>query len=188
MERFAEQAVEIAALNERQAGRFRLLRGVEANIRDDGSVDIDAGDRAKFDIVLAAPHSGLRSAAPQTDRMLAAVTAPGVHILAHPRGRKLGERPGVAADWPRIFDAAAKSGVAIEIDGDPHRQDLDFALAHQALQAGCLIALDSDAHSVPELSYANIALAHATIAGIPSERIVNCWPLEQLLEWARGRQ
>jgi histidinol phosphatase-like PHP family hydrolase len=188
MERFVEQAGAIAEVNARHAGRFRLLRGVEANIGADGVVDVDPADRAQFDIVLAAPHSGLRSAAPQTERMLAAVAGPGVHILAHPRGRKLGERPGVAADWPRIFEAAAAHGVAIEIDGDPHRQDLDFDLVRAAVEAGCLIAVDSDAHAVPELVYADIALAHAAIAGVPPDRIVNCWPLERVIEWAESRR
>jgi putative hydrolase len=74
-------------------------------------------------------------------------------------------------------------GVAIEIDGDPARQDLDHALARRALDAGCLFALDSDAHTASQLSYAETAIAHARLAGIPAERIVNCWPLERLLAW-----
>src|SRR4030095_15259923 len=89
-ERFAAQHEEIDELNRRYSGRFVMLRGVEANIRADGTVDVDRQDRAHFDIVLAAPHSALRSKVPQTDRMLAAVTEPGVHILAHPRGRMYG--------------------------------------------------------------------------------------------------
>ena len=63
------------------------------------------------------------------------------------------------------------------------RQDLDFALARQALRAGCLFALDSDAHTVDQLQYAETAIAHARLAGIPRERVVNCWPLERLLAW-----
>ena len=78
---------------------------------------------------------------------------------------------------------AAARGVAIEIDGDPARQDLDYTLAQQALAAGCLFALDSDAHLTAQLAYAETAVAHARLAGIPSERIVNCWPLDRLLSW-----
>ena len=186
--RLAAQAGEIERVNQALEGRFRLLRGVEANIRADGEVDVDPADRRQLEIVVAAPHSGLRSALPQTDRMLAAVSSPGVHILGHPRGRMYGSRPGVAADWPRIFETAARTGVAIEIDGDPSRQDLDFELARQARDAGCLFALDSDAHSVAQLAYAEIAMAHALLAGLQAEHVINCWPLERLLEWAACRQ
>ena len=82
-----------------------------------------------------------------------------------------------------VFAAAAAEDVAIEIDGDPARQDLDYTLAAQALAAGCLFALDSDAHTTLQLRYAETALAHARLAGIPADRIVNCWPTERLLEW-----
>ncbi|HET9261648.1 MAG TPA: hypothetical protein VFO14_01270 [Vicinamibacterales bacterium] len=68
-------------------------------------------------------------------------------------------------------------------DGDPARQDLDHTLASRALEAGCVFALDSDAHATTQLSYAEIALAHARLAGISAERIVNCWPLDRLLAW-----
>jgi histidinol phosphatase-like PHP family hydrolase len=106
-----------------------------------------------------------------------------VHILGHPRGRKYGSRPGISADWPRVFAAAAKANVAVEIDGDPHRQDIDYDLAAAAIRAGCLFALDSDAHATGELAYAETAIAHARLAGVPVERIVNCWPVERLMEW-----
>jgi histidinol phosphatase-like PHP family hydrolase len=122
--------------------------------------------------------------------MVNAVNAPGVHILGHPRGRKYGSRPGITADWSQVFKAAQRSNVAIEIDGDPSRQDVDYDLAERAVAAGCLFALDSDAHSTPELQYAETAIAHARLAGIPADRIVNCWPVVRLMVWlatATGR-
>ena len=186
--RFAAQRVEIDRLNRDGDGAFRLLAGVEANIRADGTVDVDPADRALFDIVVAAPHAVLRSAADQTPRMLAAVTAPGVHVLGHPRGRMFGSRPGVTADWPRVFAAAAANGVAIEIDGDPARQDLDYDLARAADAAGCLFALDTDAHAVGQWRYADIAIAHARLAGIDADRVVNTGPLYRLLNWAAHRR
>jgi histidinol phosphatase-like PHP family hydrolase len=141
-----------------------------------------------LELVVAAPHSVLRSPNDQTPRMLGAVRTRGVHILGHPRGRIYGSRPGVTANWDEVFEAAAKTGVAIELDGDPARQDLDFSLAKRAVDAGCLFALDSDAHAPPDLTYAETAIAHARLAGVPAERVINCWPVEQLLEWLAKQQ
>jgi histidinol phosphatase-like PHP family hydrolase len=183
MARLAEQHREIDALNRKLRKRFRLLKGVEANIRTDGTIDMTQAELGQLEVVVAAPHAALRSTADQTPRMMRAVQAPGIHILGHPRGRKRGSRTGIVADWPRIFAAAAKHGVAIEIDGDPSRQDVDHTLARQALDAGCIFALDSDAHSTRELRYVDTAVAHARLAGIPKQLVVNCWPLAQLLEW-----
>jgi histidinol phosphatase-like PHP family hydrolase len=183
----AEQHRVIDRLNAKRR-KFRLLKGIEANIRADGSVDMLPGELAQFDLVVAAPHSALRSAADQTARMLRVVQTPGVHILGHPRGRMYGSRPGVHADWDRVFAAAAASGVAIEIDGDPSRQDIDYDLAARALRAGCLFALDSDAHATHELAYIETSIAHARLAGVPIERVVNCWPLDHLLQWLAIRK
>jgi histidinol phosphatase-like PHP family hydrolase len=165
-----------------------LLKGIEANIKADGSVDMAPEELAQLEIVVAAPHSALRSTADQTARMVAAVNTRGVHILGHPRGRMYGSRPGVSADWDQVFGAAAKADIAIEIDGDPSRQDVDYDLAKRAVAAGCLFALDSDAHSTGELRYAETAIAHARLAGVPTARVINCWPLDRLLEWAEGRR
>jgi histidinol phosphatase-like PHP family hydrolase len=187
MERIAQQHRAIDALNASLRGRFRLLKGIEANIRADGSLDMSRHELARVEVVVAAPHSSLRSTADQTDRMLAVVNTPGVHILGHPRGRIYGSRGGIVADWDRVFEAAARSGVAIEIDGDPSRQDLDFELAARALPSGCLFALDSDAHATDQWWYAELAIAHARLAGVPKGRVVNCFTLEALLTWASER-
>jgi histidinol phosphatase-like PHP family hydrolase len=177
----------IAALNDARGSRFRLIRGIEANIGADGQLDLTADEAAQFELVLAAPHSRLRRSEDQTSRLLAAILNPAVHILAHPRGRIAGSRAGIVADWGAVFDRAAREGVAIEIDGDPARQDLDHTLAALALAAGCRFALDSDAHTTLQLRYAETALAHARLAGIPPDRVVNCWPVDRLLGWLADR-
>ena len=105
------------------------MQGIEANIDATGQLDLTDDEAATFDVVLAAPHSKLRKNEDQTDRMLAALQHPAVRILAHPRGRITGSRAGVIANWDAVFEAAAQRGVAIEIDGDPARQDLDYTLA-----------------------------------------------------------
>jgi putative hydrolase len=74
------------------------------------------------------------------------------------------------------------------IDGDPSRQDVDYDLAKRAVAAGCLLALDSDAHATGELRYAETAIAHARLDGVPKERVINCWPLDRLIDWARSRR
>jgi histidinol phosphatase-like PHP family hydrolase len=183
----ARQRQEIDRINAKLAGSFRVFKGIEANIQADGRLDLQPSERQPFDYVVAAPHSLLRREEDQTARMLTAVGSERVAILGHPRGRVYGRRAGIRADWDRVFAAAAERQVAIEIDGNWHRQDVDFELARRALDAGCLFALDSDAHSVNELRFSEYAVAHARLAGVPSDRVINCWPPEQLHAWMVGR-
>jgi histidinol phosphatase-like PHP family hydrolase len=187
MEALARQHEEMDRLNARYADRYRLLKGIEANIRGDGTLDMTPDELRRVELVVAAPHSGLRSRGDQTGRMVTAVNTRGVHILGHPRGRKYGARPGIVADWGKVFRAAVRVGVAIEIDGDPNRQDVDYELAQEALAVGCIFALDGDAHATDEWPYAETSIAHARLAGIPRDRIINCWPLATLLDWAAWR-
>jgi histidinol phosphatase-like PHP family hydrolase len=183
----AAQRREIEQLNANYGDRFRMIHGIEANIGSDGQLDLSAAEASQFELVLAAPHSLLRKAYDQTDRLLTAIGNPRVHVLAHPRGRMAGSRAGAVAEWDAVFAAAARHGVAIEMDGDPSRQDLDYTLAARALDAGCLFAADSDAHTTSQLRYAETAIAHARLAGIPEDRIINFWPGDRLLAWLAER-
>jgi histidinol phosphatase-like PHP family hydrolase len=182
------QHAEIDAINAEYRGTFRVFKGVEANILADGSLDLRPEECVLFDYVVASPHSLLRKSEDQTARMLGALRHPGVAILGHPRGRMYNSRAGVQADWPRVFDEAAARGVAIEIDGNWHRQDVDFALARAALDAGCLFALDSDAHSIGELRFTDFSIAHARLARVPATRVINCWTDQQLERWMEERR
>jgi histidinol phosphatase-like PHP family hydrolase len=182
------QHSEVDELNARLGGAFRVFKGIEANILADGNLDLELDERAVFEFVVASPHSQLRKSDDQTARMLAATGAAGVAILGHPRGRVFNTRPGISADWPRVFELAAKRRVAIELDGNWHRQDLDFELARHALDAGCIFALDSDAHAIGELRFSDYAIAHARLAGIPAARVINCWSNEELTEWMAERR
>jgi len=187
MESAIQQQAEIDRLNAGYKGRFRIFKGIEANVLADGSLDLSVEERRQFEYVVAAPHAVLRRMDDQTSRMLAAVNAPGVAMLGHPRGRVYGARGGVVADWPRVFAAAAARQVAIEIDGNWHRQDIDWTLAELALDAGCIFGLDSDGHSVDELKFTDYAIAHARLARIPSTRVINCWTDQQLEAWMSER-
>ena len=186
MEQAAEQHAEIDALNQKYKGRFRMFKGIEANIRPDGTIDMEPHELRQFELIVASPHSLLRKTIDQTDRMVTAVSQPGVAILGHPQGRRFNVRPGVSANWDAVFEVAARREVAIEIDGSWDRQDIHYALAARALERGCIFALDSDAHSHPELEFSQISVAHARLAGIPQDRIINYWPDRKILAWARG--
>jgi histidinol phosphatase-like PHP family hydrolase len=186
MGQVAEQHAEIARLNQRYQGRFRLFKGIEANIRQDGSLDMEPHELRQFEFIVASPHSLLRKTIDQTTRMVGAVSQPGVCILGHPQGRRFNARAGVSADWAQVFEVAARRRVAIEIDGSWERQDVHYELAARALEHGCLFALDSDAHAHAELAFSEIAIAHARLAAIPQDRIINYWSNERILEWAAG--
>ena len=183
----AKQWIEVDKLNAKYKGRFRVFKGIEANILVDGSLDLQADERAQFEFVVASPHSVLRKTDDQTTRMISAVRASGVAILGHPRGRMFNSRPGISADWDAVFAEAARLDVAIELDGNWHRQDIDYKLAARALEAGCLFALDSDAHSIAELRFSDYAIAHARLARIPAERVINSWSDQRLEGWMRSR-
>lgn len=184
----ARQHREIDKLNATFEGRFRIFKGIEANILADGSLDLQPDERRLFEYVVASPHSLLRRADDQTARMVGAVRGESVAVLGHPRGRMFNNRAGVRADWDRVFEAAAKRNVAIELDGNWHRQDLDYVHARRALEAGCIFAIDSDAHSIPELGFIDYGIAHARLAGIPPERVINTWSNDQLTAWMSERR
>ena len=188
MEAAVRQHEEIDGLNATLKGRVRVYKGVEANILADGALDLSEEERRVFEYVIASPHSLLRKEVDQTPRMLAAVRLPGVAILGHPQGRMYNTRPGIAADWVKIFREAAQRDVAIELDGNWHRQDIDYELAALAVDEGCIFALDSDAHSIAEFPFTDYAIAHARIAQIPADRVVNCWEESRFDAWLEERR
>ena len=172
----AEQGEEIDSVNEslKKAGeKFTVLKSIELNVTPDGKGDLDDDALSKLDIVVGSFHSALRRVEDQTKRYLAALNNPSIHVLGHPRGRVYNYRLGLTADWPKIFDRAAKLGKAIEIDSYPDRQDLNYDLLLQAKKAGCLISIDTDAHHPPQLGFIELGLAAALNAGIDPDRIIN---------------
>src|SRR5207248_6749559 len=123
-DRLAAQGQEIDAVNARLDGRLRLLRAAEMNLAPDGTGDMPHEALDRLDLVLGAFHSALRRRDDQTARYLAALENPAVHVLAHPRGRIYDFRAGLAADWARVFAAAAALDKAVEVDAYPDRQAL----------------------------------------------------------------
>jgi len=186
--RLAQQIVDIDAANgEMEAGgeQLHLLRSLEMNLSPEGEGDMEPEALAWLDLVLGAFHSKLRVTEDQTERYLAAVRNPQVSVLAHPRCRMWNRRLGLQADWPRVFEAAAEAGTALEIDAHLSRQDLNVELLEVAREAGCWISIGTDAHHPDELRWMEYGLAAAALAGIPRDRILNFLSREELLEWAR---
>lgn len=185
---FAAQRAELARLNERTEGVFTMFLGAEANVAEDGSLDVTPASVPGLEAVVASIHTDLRSSRDQTARLVAAVETKGVAVLGHPRGRLYNVRSGVRADWPRVFARAAERGVAIELNGCPERLDLDPRLARLAGDAGCLFTVSSDAHAARHLDFTRYGLAVARLAGIPAERVVNTFSRERFAEWLEERR
>ena len=165
---------EIDATNARlEPAGIRILRSLEMNISPEGEGDMDPDVLGQLDLVLGAFHSKLRIKEDQTERYLAAVRNPDVHVLAHPRGRRWNARTGLYADWPRVFEAAADAGTALEIDSFADRQDLQVDLLRVAVEAGVLLSLGPDAHHPEDLRFLPLGVAAATLAGVPADRILN---------------
>jgi histidinol phosphatase-like PHP family hydrolase len=188
--KLAAEGLDIDAVNselEDEGVRLRVLKGIEMNLSPEGEGDMDPAALARLDLVLGAFHSKLRETSDQTERYLAAVRNPMIHVLAHPRGRKFDARLGLQADWRRVFEEAAANDVALEVDAYPDRQDLDVDLLRVAGEAGCRISIGTDAHHPTELRFMEFGLAAAIRADIPRERILNFRPVEDVLAWARRR-
>ena len=184
-ERLAAEGEHIDRLNASGAtGGVRVLRSIEMNLSPEGEGDMDPAALARLDLVLGAFHSQLRLTEDQTERYLAAVRNPNVHVLAHPRTRMYGRRAGLQADWPRVFAEAARLDKAVEIDANPYRQDLDVERLAHARDAGVRISIGTDAHRVDELDVLEFGLAAAILAGVDRDRILNFAPVEDVLHWA----
>jgi putative hydrolase len=184
----AEQARVIDALNrgfEADGDGFRVLHSMEVDLFADGTLDMDEDSLASLDLVLGAFHSQLRSKDDQTERYLAALNQPRLHVLAHPKARMYGRRVGLVADWRRVFAEAARLGKALELDATVWRQDLNVELATLAREEGVeWFSIGSDAHAARELELLPFGMATAALAGIPRERILNYHPVAFVRSWA----
>ncbi|MFE2536593.1 PHP domain-containing protein [Streptomyces sp. NPDC059371] len=189
-ERLREQLAVVARLNELWAP-FRLLTGIECDILDDGSLDQEPELLERLDVVVVSVHSKLRmDAGPMTRRMVAAVRNPHADILGHCTGRLITGRgrPESAFDADAVFAACAETGTAVEINSRPERLDPPRRLLRQAVEAGVLFSLDTDAHAPGQLDWQIHGCARAEECGVPPERVVTTWTLEQVLTWARTRE
>ncbi|EWT05697.1 hypothetical protein N864_02880, partial [Intrasporangium chromatireducens Q5-1] len=168
---------------------FQVLKGIEVDIHLDGTLDQDDDMLERLDVVTASIHSKLRQPSFElTPRMVAAVSNPRTNVLAHCTGRiVVGRgRPQSDFDTEKVFRACLANDVAVEINSRPERCDPPDDLIELARDLGCLFTIDSDAHAPGQLDFKYLGCERAERLGIPAERIVTTWPVEDVLAWARG--
>jgi putative hydrolase len=189
-ERLARQLEVVRELNA-QLAPFRILTGMEVDILEDGSLDLDLDLLGRLDVVVASVHSKLRmDEAPMTARMLAAIESPHTDILGHCTGRIIvgRGRPQSAFDADAVFEACARTGTAVEINSRPERQDPPEDLLRKAVELGCSFAIDTDAHAPGQLEWLGRGCANAVAAGVPFDRVVNRASADDLVAWAGGHE
>lgn len=184
-ERILHQLEVVAEINDRLAP-FRILTGMEVDIHEDGSLDMDDDVLARLDVVVASVHSKLRMpAADMTRRMVSAVANPHTDILGHCTGRKVvgGGRPESEFDPDYVFAACARFGTAVEINARPERLDPPRRLMRVAIEHGCTFSIDTDAHAPGQLDWQPYGCARAADAGVTPEMVVNARAADELLAW-----
>ena len=187
-ERLLKHAREIRKVSERLKG-IVLLAGCEVDILADGSLDFEDEILAELDFVVASPHIALKQdAAKATDRLLRAIDNKYINVIGHPTGRLINRRAGLPIDIGRITAAAAASGTALEINGGYPRLDLNDVHARAALDAGALLAIDTDAHGAAELSGIEYGLDVARRAWATPEKVINCMSLGALRKFVAQKR
>jgi histidinol phosphatase-like PHP family hydrolase/predicted flap endonuclease-1-like 5' DNA nuclease len=163
-----------------------LLHGTELNIAPDGSVDWDEDFLSGFDVCVASVHSSFeQDRATMTKRFLTAVENPAVNIIGHPVTRKVGRRPPVDVDLDALYAACARTGTALEVNASPDRMDLPPEHIAAAREAGVKFAIDTDAHSLVDLTNLRFGIAAARFGGLTTQDVINAWPLGRLEEFLR---
>ena len=167
---------------------MRILTGIEVDILDDGSLDQDDDLLERLDVVVASVHSKLKmDSAAMTRRMVAAVSGGQADVLGHCTGRLVeggrGTRAESSFDAEKVFTACRDHGTAVEINSRPERRDPPTRLLALALEIGCDFSIDTDAHAPGQLDFLGYGAQRALDSGVPVERIVNTWPLDELLAW-----
>ncbi len=185
-ERLREQLVEVARLNEELAP-FRILTGMEVDILEDGTLDLADDLLAQLDVVVGSVHRKLSMPkADMTKRMVLAVASPHVDILGHCTGRKVvgRGRPQSHFDAEIVFAACARFDTAVEINCRPERQDPPEELLEMALEWGCKVSIDTDAHAPGQLEWQPYGCDKAARLGVEVDEIVNTWAADDLIAWA----
>lgn len=185
-DRVAKQQTEIDALNKKLKG-FHVLKGIESDIRKGGELDYDDDVLETFDLVIASVHTGQdMTEAEATKRVIKAVENPHTTILGHPSGRLLLARKGFPLNYDKVFDACVANRVAVEINANCHRLDLDWRYVHRAKNKGVMLVVGPDAHRAEDIANTKYGVGIARKGWLEPENLLNCMTLAQFRKWKKG--
>ncbi|WFU26799.1 helix-hairpin-helix domain-containing protein [Bradyrhizobium sp. CB1717] len=189
VEQIAEQHREADRLNKRFGKDFRILKGIESDILADGSLDYPDDVLDRFDFVVASIHGRFKlDRKAQTQRLLRAISDPHTTIIGHMTGRQLQRRQGYEIDVEKVLRACAKHDVVVEINAHPWRLDLDWRWHQAALEFGCMLSINPDAHSIPELDHMHWGVVMARKGGVPADRVLNAMTLAEITRYLRHKR
>jgi DNA polymerase (family 10) len=188
VERLMAQQEEIRRVDAEMGPDFRVFHGTEMEIKADGTLDFPDDVLAKLDFVIASLHVSLRQERPViTERLLNAIRNPHVDLIGHPRGQLIPDREPADLDMDAVFAAARESGIALEINANPHRLDLEAQYARRAVELGIPLAIDTDAHVADEMDLMHYGISTARRGWVEAQSVINTWPLERFLNWVQNR-
>jgi DNA polymerase (family 10) len=187
--RLKEQAVEFQKLQEKYSNDITLLHGIEAEILEDGSLDLSEESLSKLDIVVASLHEFLYQPRKViTTRLVKAICNPKVDIIAHPGGRELPRTHGADLNWDEVFNAARENQVALEINCNPVHLDMDEVHTRGASESGVLISIDTDSHAMHKFENLKYGLSIARRAWVNKQSVINTWSTEKIVDWLKKRK
>ncbi len=188
IERLLEQQAEVRAVDAEMGGSIRVFHGTEMDINADGNLDYPDEVLAQLDFVIASLHVSLRQERTQiTQRLLNAVNNPHVDLIGHPRGQYIPDREPVDADMDAVFAAASKSGVAMEINANPRRLDLEAPFARRAVQLDIPLSINTDAHAGDQMDLMSFGILTARRGWVEAPSVINTWSVERFIEWTTSR-
>ncbi len=189
VERIVQQREEVRQVDAEMGPDFRVFHGVEMDIRTDGTLDYPDEVLAQLDFVIASLHFGLRQErAIITDRLLNAIRNPHVDMIGHPRGQLIPEREPADLDMDAVLEAAFRHGVALEINSNPRRLDLEAQYARRAMEIGGIpLAINTDAHSAEQMDLHIYGIITARRGWVEPDTVINTWPVERFVEWIQSR-
>jgi DNA polymerase (family 10) len=177
---------EIDKLNEKFAGKIRILKGMEVDILPDGSLDYDDELLKELDFVIAAVHS--RFSQDNTERIIKAMENPYVTIIAHPTGRVIGQREGYPVDIEKVMDKAVETGTALEVNSYYNRLDLNAAHCRMAVRKGVKLAINTDSHHVDHMWMVKLGVGTARRGWVERKDVVNAWGVEDFLAFVNKKR
>ena len=190
VEDIEQQQAEIDRLNAAFGGRFRIFKGIESDILPDGSLDYPDDVLRHFDFIIGSIHGQFRlDRQAQTERLVRAASNPFTTVIGHMTGRQLLRRPGYDLDIERVLATCAEHGVAVEVNGNPWRLDLDWRWLRRGIELGCNFSINPDAHSTGEIvSSTRWGLAIARKSGMPADRVINTLDADSFARWLQARK